>query len=132
MSELTGRSAATPFHPTDCTCGLCRPTPVAAPAARRWRPSPVATAVIVALLVAVLVGAAVGYRLGRPAGLHCIRSHGTSACYTNQSGPGTVVKNPTDLNAYDTPAVRAYARCLEQHAATLGSKGSCRQPITKR
>ena len=129
MSETTVPRAATPWHAADCTCGICRPAAVEAPRAPAWRPSRTLMAIVVALVLTAVVGAFAGYRLARPAGLHCIRSHGTSACYTDQSGPGTVVHNTTGLNVYDTPAMRARVECyLEPHGVTLAGQRRCRKP----
>jgi len=133
MSETTATRATTAWHPADCSCGLCRPGTVATSRARLWRPPPLLIALVVALAVTALIGAFVGYSLARPAGLHCIHSHGTSACYTDQSGPGTVVQNTTRLNAYDTPSMRASVECyLEQHGATLADQPRCKASRSNR
>jgi hypothetical protein len=133
MSDTTVPRAATPWHPKDCTCGLCRPAPITAALTKSWRPSRTLTAIVVALVLTTVVSAFVGYRLAWPAGLHCIRSHGTSACYTEQTGPGTVVPNTTDLNVYGNPAWRAKIECyLEAHGVTLPGQQRCRKPAAAR
>lgn len=86
-------------------------------------------AIVLALVFAGFAGALVGYRLARPAGLHCIQSHGTSSCYTLHAGSGAVRRNQSFLNVYDTPAGRRAIQCYLQRAGLrLTDEARCRHP----
>src|SRR5262249_16608561 len=113
MTRSVAPDAATVHHRPGREPGSREPA--RAPWQRRFsRTQVLVAAILLALAFATFAGALVGYDLARPAGLHCIQSHGTSTCYTLHAGTGAVPRNRGFLNVYDTPSGRRAIQCYLQ------------------
>ena len=128
IESTAAQRARTPWHPRDCTCGLCRPQVGArdADAPRRSvRRGPLTlTVTLLVVLIVGLAGVLARHEVGRPAQPSC-QDDGTPACLPPYRPPRAGA-NTMGRDAWAAPSRRPAVYCaLERLGVVLPKPNPC-------